>query len=562
MKSRLLAVPTVVVLLLLATVGVANAEWTVGGSGGGQARAAVLAPPTGLAASQSCTPTSSEQLATVAFRASSSATGSGTVTVAAPAGVQPGDVLVAAHVDQYDATPSAPASWTYRGNALHSTANSLSVAIYTRVVTQAEPATYSWSATAGPAAVIVTAYSGVDATTPVPPGALSTGTSTSISAPSITPPTAPTRFFGIFAIRAAATVEGPASMTSRVAATGTDGTSATPVTVLLADEAIETASATSTRTATSSVAGNNIGVLLPLKPATLGTVTWKGATGGTGSTAVSLTSPTGVVTGDLLLVGVGKRIGSPATIDTPAGWTRIRLSDVVSDQYQQTIFWRIATSSDPGGTSYSFTSTTTQASVAVMSVYRGVDREAPILVDSGLPAAASTSIVAPTVTPGRADAKLVGLFGGQGSTSLPVTPSVMQSRNSSGVTNGNNASKIALTVADEPLESSAATGDRTATTSSSNVVGQLVALKAESYPLADLTWTPTASTYADGYDLDLYRDSTTLVSSATPSPRTANSYTTDTLIAGSTYRVELRSRAADWRSSYVVLSFTIAALSC
>lgn len=539
------AVGSAAAALVLGTAGVAWGTWATSASGQAGAASDVLAAPTGLTVSQLCTPTYSPRLATIAHRSSAAATGSGTVTVSAPAGIQAGDLLVAAHADQYDTAPTPPAGWTARGDVKHSTANSLSVSLYTRFVQAGDPTTYSWSAATGPAVLTVSAYSGVDTANPLN-GAAATGTGTSVVAPSITPAAAPTRLVGLFSVRAASTLTAPASMTQRSATTGTDGT-ATPVTVMVADEPQATTAATGTRTATGTVAGNSIGALIALAPAKLpGTITFQGQISGSGTTSVSLTVPTAARTGDLLLVGYGKRLAATTTIATPAGWTRSRPSDLVTDAYQQTVFWKVATASDPG-TAHSFTSTTTGGSLAAMTVYRGVDQRTPLLIDTGLAAGSATTIKAPSLTPARADSLLVGIFGVQNDGTVPAVPVGMSQRSSSAITGGNQASRLAIVVSDEPWPSGAATGDRTATGVSGNVVGQLIALKPESYPSLALSWTASASPYVESHRVDLYRDGA-VVGSAVVSPATTTTHTTGTLDNGATYRVEVRAQKASWHS--------------
>lgn len=558
-RARIIAVLSATFLLLAGPIGEASAAWLVTAAGTSAAAADVLAPPTGLITNQSCTATSSPRLATISYRDATSATGLGTVTVTRPAGTVAGDVLVATYVVQGDTVPATPATWTRIGSGSHSTTDSLTIAIYTHVAAAGDPSEWTWSSTAvdRSAAITVAGYTGVDPIDAVDQAAGTLGTTSDVVAPSITPSTPGTHLVGLFSIRSDAALSAPASMSARAATTSVDaGPASAAVTLLHTDEPWGTTTATGTRTATAGAAGDNIGVLLSLNAATIdGTITYVGAASGTGGSSVSVTSAAGVASGDLLLVGYAKN-GTAATIDTPTGWTRVRASDAVANEYQQTLFWRVATADDPAGTVYSFTSSDTASSAAVLAIYRGVNQQFPLVADSGLAASATTAITAPSVAPGRAHARLVGVFGIQGVNSLPAAPASMPFRASVGTPGGAPASRVAVGVGDEPWPTDTDTGARTATSADvGDVIGQLVALRPQSFPRLELSWAPTTAAYAEGYDFVLEREGAA-VASSTISPASTASHVTEPLVAGTTYRATVQSRASSWRSAVADVTVT------
>src|SRR5688572_17817038 len=132
--------------------------------------------------------------AVVAFKAAAeSAIVDNKVVVNVPAGTVSGDVMVAHIV--YRATTTVtltpPAGWTQIGTLLTTAgaggSTPLRQAIYYRVATAAEPASYQWSISAVRRVTgMIATFSGVHTTTPINVFSQQTGSGTSIVAPSLT----------------------------------------------------------------------------------------------------------------------------------------------------------------------------------------------------------------------------------------------------------------------------------------------------------------------------------------------------------------------------------------
>ena len=130
--------------------------------------------------------------AAIAFRAAASRDQNGSaasITINVPAGTVKGDVMVALiSVRPYTATITAPAAFSPLTRVNQTTGTTSSLAVYTRVASSSEPASYTWtfSANTGNAGGIM-AFSGVDNGSPVDVWATAVVASgTSFPAPSVT----------------------------------------------------------------------------------------------------------------------------------------------------------------------------------------------------------------------------------------------------------------------------------------------------------------------------------------------------------------------------------------
>jgi len=197
------------------------------------------------------------------------------ITLPQPAGLASGDVMLAMLAERGANNPmvsSAPAGWTLvlsKDNG-----SSLIIAIYSKVASGSEPASYTWSlGQADRAAGAIVTYRGVDNTTPVDAsGAQVNGASTSLTAPSITTSVANTMLVGFYGV-----INGNGSISAPGGMTGSFnvGTGAGPNGLDIESAyAIQAASgATGTRVATSSSSLANIGILVALRPASGGSPT-------------------------------------------------------------------------------------------------------------------------------------------------------------------------------------------------------------------------------------------------------------------------------------------------
>jgi Bacterial Ig-like domain (group 1)/Bacterial Ig-like domain (group 3) len=205
----------------------------------------------------------------ITFRAASSAGNSNatTLTISRPAGVVQNDFLIAQITVRggIGTTITAPAGWTLLRR--ENNGATLGQAIYHKVATASEPASYTWmfngnrTASGG-----IIAYSGVDTANPIDASGGQTGSGSMVTAPSIITTTSDTMLVGFFGIAHSATFTPPMGMTERydVASTGApmpDRTSSAG-----ADEPRPMAGPTGTRTATATQSAAWVGQSVALRP--------------------------------------------------------------------------------------------------------------------------------------------------------------------------------------------------------------------------------------------------------------------------------------------------------
>ncbi|WP_226759038.1 PKD domain-containing protein [Arthrobacter sp. SO3] len=167
------------------TAGTYTATLTATNAGGSTSASKTITVTTGT------TPPPASGITAGASTTASNPTATTTVTLPKPSGTAAGDVLVASFTaDQNPTTSAVPAGWTAIVNNLSISTGARMFAYY-KVVGSADPASYSWTlSTAVKWGGGVTAYRGVNNTTPLDSGVATatntTYTATSITAPSIT----------------------------------------------------------------------------------------------------------------------------------------------------------------------------------------------------------------------------------------------------------------------------------------------------------------------------------------------------------------------------------------
>ena len=157
----------------------------------------------------------------------------------------------------------------------------------------------------------------------------------------------------------------------------------------------------------------------------------------TATSSITLNTPSGVVSGDLLLVVITARGGTDVTITPPTGWTLLPGSDQTSTTViRSAMFYQIYSS----GSNFAFTfggSTPSQKAVGVISAYSGVDPANPINATTSVAKAAAAPMAANAVTTTVANTMLVTAFGiGRSNTPTSTTGNTMRGATS---TSGGNA---------------------------------------------------------------------------------------------------------------------------
>jgi fibronectin type 3 domain-containing protein len=247
------------------------------------------------AASNAVTPTS------IVFRSASFAQTSGatSLTIAKPAGVQAGDILIGTVAVRSAATITPPSGWTFIRRDANGT--DLEQAAYFHVVTGTELATFAWTIPNAAAVGGIAAYVGVDVSVPVNVVEVSSGgttsSSTNVVAPTLTTLTFGDLLVGAFTIASGASFSPPSGMVELGETALASGKN--KVGVELTGAILGAAGATGPRTAVADKAAVGIGQLFALRPAGApvqptapGASSGLTATRGVQSVSLSWTAPT------------------------------------------------------------------------------------------------------------------------------------------------------------------------------------------------------------------------------------------------------------------------------
>jgi hypothetical protein len=206
--------------------------------------------------------------AAITLRGSSTGTNTAvsTLVLPKPASTQAGDVLIASLDARGAPSVTAPAGWTLVRKDVNGTA--MVKATYWHVAGAAEPAGYTWTFSAKPAAVgTVLDYAGVSTSAPVQASGatVTTTNSLSIGAPSVTTTTPNSLLLGLFGLARAGTITPPSGMAERTDVTSPAGL-AFQSTGETADQLQAAAGPTGARVATSSFSGPSVGQSVVLNP--------------------------------------------------------------------------------------------------------------------------------------------------------------------------------------------------------------------------------------------------------------------------------------------------------
>src|SRR5581483_3155912 len=218
--------------------------------------------------------TSLGALAADASLVSSASNGSGlgrvSISIDRPPGTSAGHVMVASVViSDDDPAFTAPAGWTLvRQDSIK---DMLRQAVYVKVATADEPTSYTWTVpSARRMAGGITTFSGIDATNPIDAvnGQINNA-GTAVTAPAVTTSVGGTVLVELAAVASDGVLTPPVGMAEawEAAAPGASTRKNTRGAVASLSQATQpTAGLTGSRTATVSIAGRSIGVLLALRP--------------------------------------------------------------------------------------------------------------------------------------------------------------------------------------------------------------------------------------------------------------------------------------------------------
>lgn len=193
------------------------------------------------------------------------------------------------------------------------------------------------------------------------------------------------------------------------------------------------------------------------------------------STALTLTSPSGVAAGDVLVASLSTRLAPAGRITAPAGWLRIR-RDVSSGgaSLTQELYVRVVAPGDPR--SHTWTLSASSVSEGTVTAISGADRSAPIEQVAGRLSADSKRLVAPSVTLQTPGSLVLTVFSNNGTRAITQPTGAVEHFDRS-------ASKDSLSVSAEVSSSrrsaAGASGDFVASVpaSTSSNIGQVAVIR-------------------------------------------------------------------------------------
>jgi Domain of unknown function (DUF1929)/Bacterial Ig domain len=229
----------------------------------------------------------------IGFRGATSAANASTTTLVLPlpAGVAPGDVLLASVAVRGGPSITAPSGWSLA--RLDMDGSFVRQAMYVKVASTSEPASFTWTLSAAKqAAGGIAAFTGVDTTNPVDASAGQVNASaTSLTAPSVTTTVPDTMLVAFYGVAPLTQLSPPAGMTERWEVPSPAGATY-PLVSESASGVQPAAGATGVRTATAAKAVRSIGQLVALRPGSGGPPPPPPPPGNTAPTAGSTSATT------------------------------------------------------------------------------------------------------------------------------------------------------------------------------------------------------------------------------------------------------------------------------
>jgi len=401
-----------------------------------------------------------EQIVPPAITLVGTATASGKATslrLTLPAEIQPYDQVVVASSQPSTTTVTAPSGYTQVATVTSGGSSPLATTTVFRhtVVSGDSSVTLSYSTSTTAQSVVLGVYRGVDPNQPIDVTATgSSAASTTVVGPSVTPNYASDQLLDFQG--AVGTFSG-FSWTAPTLTTEQGQNNATAnVSTGLADEPLGSG-ATGTRSSVFGSSANLTALIVTLAPAH--TAILVGSAAGSGkSTSIRITLPSGVQTSDQVVVASTQP--STTTVTAPSGYTQVTTvtSGGSAPLATTTVFRHTVVSGDSSVTLTYSTNTTAQS--VVLGVYRGVNPSQPIDVTATGSAAASKTVVGPSVTTSSINEQLlvfqgaVGTFSGSGWTAPGGTTERAQNNSTANVSGG---------LADQLVSTAGATGTRTST---------------------------------------------------------------------------------------------------
>lgn len=280
-------------------------------------------------------------------------------------------------------------------------------------------------------------------------------------------------------------------------------------------------------------------------------ITRRAATGASGTTSMTLAVPAGTTAGDFLMAQVVWRSGAE-TITAPAGWA-LRMTTSNGSAISSAVFWKVAVAGEPAPT-FSRPPGSTGVMGGGLVAFTGVRTGVPFAA-SGALTGSGTTATTPTPTTTATTVRVVHMLTKVGE-ALP-TPAGTTYFN--GGTAGSGLAGLGVVAADETFAGPGTVVSRSATSTtslSSEWIAQTLLLqRVAGTPSANLAWTASASSWAEGYELT--REVGGSVQAAVPVAGVSTTSTSNgPLVNGTSYTFRLATSRGTWRSSTVSAGLT------
>jgi RHS repeat-associated protein len=289
-------------------------------------------------------------------------------------------------------TIGAPSGWTLvrRTNNAGPTSNSL--AVYRKLATGSEPASYAWNVSGATFGVGgIQGFSGIDTVNPIDvENGQSTASSTTHATPNVTTTLGNAMVVTSHAFASSNSWTPPSGMTESFdKPSGSNNATGLSVEGNRVLQALAGATGAKTATAAGNADAGNTHILA-LRPA---------------SVSLSISTPTGTVAGDVMIAAIGFN-NSSAAVTPPSGWTLVRrLSNASTTSNGLAVYRRTAVTGEPA--SHSFAVAGGSFLVGGIQSFSGVDTANPIDIENGQSTASATAHDTPSVITSAANAMLV-----------------------------------------------------------------------------------------------------------------------------------------------------------
>ncbi|WP_116451399.1 hypothetical protein [Blastococcus litoris] len=274
-------------------------------------------------------------------------------------------------------------------------------------------------------------------------------------------------------------------------------------------------------------------------------VTRRASSTGTGTASVALPMPAGTTAGDFLLAHVAYHDGVQ-TLTAPSGWALVGQS-TNSGSVTSAVFWKVAATGEPGAVFRHPNSGSAVLFAGGVTAFRGVRPVTPPFADA---VGSSFTATTPSVGTSNAGVQVVHLFS---KTQGPLDPAPGATDFYGDATGSGDTVHVGIRAAGETFAGPGSTPTRSATAAtSSRWVAQAVVLeRVADTPSANLSWTKSSSSWADGYELTRQVGGGGQVTQPAVPGVATQAVTNGPLVNGTSYTFRLSASRGTWRSSAV-----------